>query len=221
MEDYEPVEEENSEDAESSIADVVDSAQLPVKPAFGQIDYFRHMEGDDQHWMQQITPRAGGDSMLGQHDLEDDMELQMEKNQTAHFEVASIPPSRHEGLIEAGGVEAEFQELTSQLEAAQSEEFQQRSDAEMEINSDVEMKQGEDFEHFVPERAIFSQLQDRAENQTNAEFFENVQAPVFEALEKPPTRHAVEQRHFLPIEAAMGEADKEGEIIGPTEHFFK
>ena len=47
MEDYEPVEEENSEDAESSIADVVDSAQLPVKPAFGQIDYYRHMEGDD------------------------------------------------------------------------------------------------------------------------------------------------------------------------------
>lgn len=77
--------------------------------------------------------------------------------------MASIPPSRHEGLIEPGGVEAEFQELTSQMEAAQSEEFQQRSDAEMEINSDVEMKQGEDFEHFVPERAIFSQLQDRDE----------------------------------------------------------
>ena len=41
MEDYEPVEEENSSDAESSIAEVVDSAQLPVLPAFGQIDYFR------------------------------------------------------------------------------------------------------------------------------------------------------------------------------------
>ncbi len=47
MEDYEPVEEENSEDAQSSIADVVDSAQLPVLPSFGQIDYYRHMEGDD------------------------------------------------------------------------------------------------------------------------------------------------------------------------------
>lgn len=46
MEDYEPVDEENSEDAESSVAEVVDSAQLPVKPAFGQIDYYRHMEGD-------------------------------------------------------------------------------------------------------------------------------------------------------------------------------
>ena len=41
MEDYEPVEEENSDEAESSIADVVDSAQLPVLPAFGQIDYYR------------------------------------------------------------------------------------------------------------------------------------------------------------------------------------
>ena len=55
--------------------------------------------------------------MLGQHDMEDDMELAMEKNATAHFEVASIPPSRHSGLIEPGAVEAEYQELTSQLEA--------------------------------------------------------------------------------------------------------
>ena len=75
MEDYEPVEEENSEDAESSVAEIVDGAQLPVKPAHGQIDYFRQIEGDDQHWMQQITPRAGGDSMLGQHDMEDDMQI--------------------------------------------------------------------------------------------------------------------------------------------------
>ena len=35
MEDYEPVEEENSDDAESSIAEVVDAAQLPVLPACG------------------------------------------------------------------------------------------------------------------------------------------------------------------------------------------
>jgi len=35
MEDYEPVEEENSDEAEDSIPEVVDSAQLPCKPAFG------------------------------------------------------------------------------------------------------------------------------------------------------------------------------------------
>ena len=52
MEDYEPVEEENSEDAQSSEPEIVDGAQLPVKPACGQIDYYRHIEGDDQHWMQ-------------------------------------------------------------------------------------------------------------------------------------------------------------------------
>ena len=51
MEDYEPVEEEDSDAAESSIADIVDSAQLPVLPAHGEIDYYRQMEGEDQHWM--------------------------------------------------------------------------------------------------------------------------------------------------------------------------
>ena len=40
--------------------------------------------------------------------------------------------------MEAGAVEAEFQELQSQMEADRSEEFQQRSDAEMEINSEVD-----------------------------------------------------------------------------------
>ena len=122
MEDYEPVEEENS-DAEQSVADVVDSAQLPVKPAFGQIDYYRQVNGDDQHWMQQITPRAGGDSMLGQHDLQDDPEIAMEKNQTAHYDVASVPPSRYNDEVEQAGVEAEYQEVSAEMEAEKSEEF--------------------------------------------------------------------------------------------------
>lgn len=46
--------------------------------------------------------------MLGQHDMEDDMELQMEKNQTAHYEIASVPPSRYDDQMENGAVEAEF-----------------------------------------------------------------------------------------------------------------
>ena len=70
MEDYEPVEEENSED-EESIPDVIEHVQLPVKPAFGEIDYYRQMQGDEEDWMQQLTPRAGGDSIMGQHDIED------------------------------------------------------------------------------------------------------------------------------------------------------
>ena len=51
MEDYEPVEEENSEDAQSSAAEVADGVQLPVAPAFGQIDYIRNVEGDGQRYM--------------------------------------------------------------------------------------------------------------------------------------------------------------------------
>jgi len=51
MEDYEPVEEENSED-ESSAAEVVDSVKLPVLPAFGQIDYIKNIEGEEQSYMQ-------------------------------------------------------------------------------------------------------------------------------------------------------------------------
>ena len=34
--------------------------------------------------------------MLGQNDMEGDMELQMKKNATAHYEIASIPPSRYD-----------------------------------------------------------------------------------------------------------------------------
>jgi len=34
--------------------------------------------------------------MLGQHDMEDDMELQMDVNATAHYEIASIPLSRYD-----------------------------------------------------------------------------------------------------------------------------
>ena len=52
------------------------------------------------------------------------MELQMEKNATAHYEVASIPPSRYDDQMENGVVEAEFQELASQVEVCQSEEYQ-------------------------------------------------------------------------------------------------
>lgn len=63
-------------------------------------------------------------------------------------------------------VEAEYQELESQLEACQSEEYQQRSDAEFENNSDKEEANAVEQEFFVPERAVFSALQDRDERQT-------------------------------------------------------
>lgn len=46
--------------------------------------------------------------------MEDDMMVAMQKNDTAHFEIASIPPSRYDDQLENGVVEAEYQEMTSQ-----------------------------------------------------------------------------------------------------------
>ena len=98
MEDYEPVAEENSRDEDSSDeASVVDPYidKMIGKPAFGEIDYYRQMNGEDEHWMQQVTPRAGDDSVHGERDLEDEGELRMDKNQTAKYDTVSIPPTAH------------------------------------------------------------------------------------------------------------------------------
>ena len=89
------------------------------------------------------------------------MMVAMQKNDTAHFEIASVPPSRYDDQLENGVVEAEYQEMTSKQEIAQSECYQQRSDAEMEINSSVEEKDAVEQQFFEQERAVFSQLQDR------------------------------------------------------------
>ena len=137
MEDYEPVEEENSED-EESIPDIIEHVQLPVKPAFGEIDYYRQMQGDEEDWMQQLTPRAGGDSIMGQHDMEDEGQLNMEVK-SAQFDVVSVPPSRHDAELEVGGTNANYHEMSEQMEGDDSEMQINRSDAEMEINSSVEV----------------------------------------------------------------------------------
>ena len=52
----------------------------------------------------------GDNSQIG---MEDDMELAMEKNATAHFDIASVPPSMSAIEIGKGRHDAEFQELTS------------------------------------------------------------------------------------------------------------
>ena len=45
----------------------------------------------------------------------------MEKNATAHFEVASVPPSRYDDQMENAGVDAEYQEMKSEMEANKSD----------------------------------------------------------------------------------------------------
>ena len=52
----------------------------------------------------------GDDQNMG---MSDDMELAMEKNATAHYETASVPPSMSAIEIGKGRHDAEFQELTS------------------------------------------------------------------------------------------------------------
>ena len=100
--------------------------------------------------------------------------VNMAKNDTAHYEVASIPPSRYDDQLENGVVDAEYQELTSQLEANQSEMYQQRSDAEMEIASSVCEKEAIQQDFFDPERAIFSRADNHDEIASSAEFFTNL-----------------------------------------------
>jgi hypothetical protein len=52
------------------------------------------MDGEDVFWMQQTTPRAGGDSHMGQYDMEADPEIAIRRREEALFgEDVSVPPS--------------------------------------------------------------------------------------------------------------------------------
>ena len=54
------------------------------------------MDGDDLFWMQQVSPRAGGDSHMGQYDMEAETEIAMRRREEALFaEDVSVPPTRH------------------------------------------------------------------------------------------------------------------------------
>ena len=160
-------------------------------------------------------------------DVEDDMELAMDQNATAHYETASIPPSAYEFVMQKGHYEAAYQDMTSQMEAAQSEEYQQRSDAEMEVNSEVEVKlDGHGQEYFEPERAIYSAVDDCVEKDAEAEFFNNDEDPIFGEVERLPTRHGNEQRYFAPIapkggDFKNGDVENLPDLIGSAVNFFK
>lgn len=40
-------------------------------PVFGQVNYDREASGEAESFIHQVTPRAGGDSFVGDHDLQD------------------------------------------------------------------------------------------------------------------------------------------------------
>ena len=65
MEDYEAV--DRSSQADDS--DMIEEAAAIPYPSYGEINYVRRLDGDEHFWMQQITPRAGGDSMMGDYDV--------------------------------------------------------------------------------------------------------------------------------------------------------
>ena len=162
MEDYEAVAEANSDDeGDSDEAPCVDTFvdRMMSKPAYGEIDYYRQMNGEDQHWLQQITPRAGGDSMLGQHDMEDEGQLRMDHNMTADYnDDVSVPPTAMDSMNEVPGVDAIHHTESDKMEDADSENYQNRSDAEMEIISTVDHKEAIQQDYFEQDRAIFSRL---------------------------------------------------------------
>ena len=218
MEDYEAVEEENSED-EESIPDVVEHVQLPVKPAFGELDYYRQMQGEEEDWMQQLTPRAGGDSIMGQHDVEDEGQLDMELK-SAHFDVTSIPPSRHDAEIEVGGTQANYHECSEQMEGDNSEVQINRSDAEMEINSSVEVAEDDQEELFPLDRAIFSRLKDGEEREVAQEFTQFIDAE-FGTVPPANEREGEPIEYTALVDAVAGEADKQSVLNASEQEFIE
>ena len=126
---------DQSAESELSYNDVADSAKLPQRPAFGEIDYYRHIEGENQQWMQQLTPRQGGDSMLGQHDIEDGGQDYVH-HPYAEYDMVSAPPTRQgEPQSQFVHTAGSFENMQSQMNITQndSELFHARSDAAMEI----------------------------------------------------------------------------------------
>ena len=106
--------------------------------------------------MQQITPRAGDVGSMRGFDIDGDSMMAIQRD-GAHFDSVSVPPSRQ--TIEEGrgtAVPAQYEEMLMQVEASQSEIYQQRSDAEMEIESNMQERMAIGQEFFEAEQAIFS-----------------------------------------------------------------
>lgn len=79
--------------------------------------------------------------MLGQHDVDDaEGMVALDKNFVQEFDEVSRPPTKDESQLEVGVAEAHFHEDENVLEENVSEQYQNRSDAEMEELSDADEK---------------------------------------------------------------------------------
>ena len=75
-------------------------------------------------------------------------------------------------------MEAEYHVMNSERELSQSEEYHARSDAEMEVDSEVEEREVE-HTYFMPERPIYSRVEDRNNHEFRTVMVANVSSPVY------------------------------------------
>lgn len=75
-------------------------------------------------------------------------------------------------------MEAEYQVIGSAREMSQTEEYHARSDAEHEVNSEVEEREV-DQTYLVPERPIYSRVEDRNNHEFRTVMVANVSSPVY------------------------------------------
>lgn len=67
MADYDAIDEANAEDE----FETIDLPDLPL-PVFGLVNYNRQQSDEGIQWIKQITPRAGGDSIIASREMFDE-----------------------------------------------------------------------------------------------------------------------------------------------------
>ena len=70
MEDYDQIDEEQASDEQ----EITEGAEIP-QPILGQVDYSRSDEGSEVAYVKPLTPRAGGDSIIGHSTIQENQIL--------------------------------------------------------------------------------------------------------------------------------------------------
>jgi hypothetical protein len=125
MEDYEPVMEEANE-SETSV--IVDAPPLCKAPEYGEVEYRRNVEGDEEFFMQKVEPKYGGDSILGQHDVETEGHAFRDHEGTALFSQGDRHGSVKESEFKINKDDnGAYSEMTSQLNREKTDKEVYRS----------------------------------------------------------------------------------------------
>ncbi len=203
MEDYAQCDEDEFE--EDSEGEVMELPALP-RPAFAQINYFRQMDGDAQFWMQQVSPRAGGDSHMGQYDMDGTPEVAIRRKAEAVFdEAVSVPPTRQTAERYQYREDASQGVSNMHRDGAVSEFFQDRSEARIDLgsnHSDVRSEQ----EYFEKAEAAYSHV-GYPEREMSAEYV-GAKTPVYSVLDERISRDGSAREFFAKEDAAKGAGEK-------------